>query len=309
MKKNKNKQFIQSNVLLNSEQKLEISNFVHEELLNEISTHKKTSEKMIDTLRSVLEEIEIRIGELKRDSYEFKRDVVTNSTTNKSSNSNKDGTMTNTSALNASNNMSNIKINAERILRYYEDKNKQIDATISKLKLKNNSLKSSIHKLDILLAQKEELGDNLHYIDYHQLQIENKQYILKIEEKNNELLLIKLYGTKILRILNYNKKLLLDSIDKQNNLQSDLNNKKKLKVKLESELIKVRKEFDVEKKNRNKLRQILEEKLLMPNVEEYIMLKKNLQNLTLMKKNWEKKVDIMEMNVKRLKTLSKSSRI
>lgn len=303
MKKNKNKQLMQSNVLLNSEQKLEISNFVHEELLNEIATHKKTSEKMIDTLRSVLEEIEIRIGELKRDSYEFKRDVVTNSTSNKSA-TNKDGT-TNTSS-NNNNNLSNVKISAEKILRYYEDKNKQIDATISKLKLKNNSLKSSIHKLDILLAQKEELGDNLHYIDYHQLQIENKQYILKIEEKNNELLLIKLYGTKILRILNYNKKLLFDSIDKQNNLISDLNNKKKLKIKLENELIKVKKEFEIEKKNRNKLRQILEEKVMMPNVEEYIMLKKNLQNLILMKKNWEKKVDIMEMNVKRLKTLSKS---
>ena len=28
------------------------------------------------------------------------------------------------------------------------------------------------------------MGDVLHYIDFHQLQIENKQYMAKIEERN-----------------------------------------------------------------------------------------------------------------------------
>lgn len=32
------------------------------------------------------------------------------------------------------------------------------------------------------------MGDALHYIDFHQLQIENKQYVCRIEERNDELL-------------------------------------------------------------------------------------------------------------------------
>lgn len=38
------------------------------------------------------------------------------------------------------------------------------------------------------LRQKDDMGDALHYIDFHQLQIENKQYVNRIEERNDELL-------------------------------------------------------------------------------------------------------------------------
>lgn len=38
------------------------------------------------------------------------------------------------------------------------------------------------------LRQKDDMGDALHYIDFHQLQIENKQYVSRIEERNEELL-------------------------------------------------------------------------------------------------------------------------
>lgn len=38
------------------------------------------------------------------------------------------------------------------------------------------------------LRQKDGMGDALHYIDFHQLQIENKQYVSRIEERNDELL-------------------------------------------------------------------------------------------------------------------------
>ena len=63
---------------------------------------------------------------------------------------------------------------------------------IEKLRLKNSTLKSQITKVEAQLAQKEEVGDVLHYIDFHQLQIENKQYVASIEERNDELLQVKL---------------------------------------------------------------------------------------------------------------------
>lgn len=37
---------------------------------------RKSSEKLIDTLKAVLEETDIRIADLKKEAYEFKRDIV-----------------------------------------------------------------------------------------------------------------------------------------------------------------------------------------------------------------------------------------
>ena len=49
------------------------------------------------------------------------------------------------------------------------------------------------------------MGEVLHAIDFDQLQIENKQYLAKIEERNNELLKLKMTVSKTVQILNYYK--------------------------------------------------------------------------------------------------------
>lgn len=55
------------------------------------------------------------------------------------------------------------------------------------------------------LKQKEEMGDVLHYIDFHQLQIENKQYVSRIEERNDELLKLKMTTGATVQTLNSQK--------------------------------------------------------------------------------------------------------
>jgi hypothetical protein len=52
------------------------------------------------------------------------------------------------------------------------------------------------------LKQKEEMGEVLHAIDFDQLQIENKQYLSKIEERNTELLKLKLTAGNTIQTLN-----------------------------------------------------------------------------------------------------------
>ena len=61
-----------------------------------------------------------------------------------------------------------------------------------KLRLKNKTLKTQLAKVDAQLRQKEETGDVFHYIDFDQLQFENKRYVAKIEERNQELLKLKM---------------------------------------------------------------------------------------------------------------------
>ena len=55
------------------------------------------------------------------------------------------------------------------------------------------------------MRQKEEMGEVLHAIDFDQLKIENQQYLAKIEERNSELLKLKLSAGKTNQILNYFK--------------------------------------------------------------------------------------------------------
>ena len=50
--------------------------------------------------------------------------------------------------------------------------------------------------------QKEEMGEVLHEVDFNQLKIENQQYIEKIDERNQDLLRLKLMAGNTLQVLN-----------------------------------------------------------------------------------------------------------
>ncbi len=55
------------------------------------------------------------------------------------------------------------------------------------------------------LQHKEEMGEVFLPIDFDQLKIENQQYQEKIEERNNELLKLKVTAGNTLRILSNHK--------------------------------------------------------------------------------------------------------
>merc|ERR1740121_857290 len=58
------------------EEKFRIANQEVEALTKDIEQTKKTSEQNLDILRALMEETEIRTAEVKRDAYEFRRDIV-----------------------------------------------------------------------------------------------------------------------------------------------------------------------------------------------------------------------------------------
>lgn len=281
-KKHKNRNAVN---LLTSDQKYDIANVVNEDLQAELETHRKNSEKMIDTLRAVLEETEIRIGELRRDAYEFKRDVVV-----------------------GAENARTGKIMSERVTRYFEDKVKQVDAIIEKLRLKNSTLKSQISKLEHQMTQKEEVGDALHYIDFHQLQIENKQYVAKIQERNDELLTVKLSTGKTIQALNEYKRRLHERMEEGDWLRSEVATKKSQLQKLSKENSRAVKETRSEKRTRNTLRVQVEDAAEMPNVEDYILQKRDMYELETSLNNWRRKVEIMDMAAKRARALKSNGK-
>lgn len=88
-----------------------------------IEDGRKKSEELLETLRAVLEETDMSIAEIKREAYEFKRDIVMGSENAKTG-----------------------KVIAERIIRYMEEKDRQKAALRDKFELKNGALKSHIAK-------------------------------------------------------------------------------------------------------------------------------------------------------------------
>ena len=166
----------------------------------------------------------MRIAELKKDAYEFKRDIVV-----------------------GAENMRTGRTVAEKVVRYMEEKLRARDSAIEKLRLKNATVKSHIAKVEAQLKQKEEMGDVLHYIDFHQLQIENKQYVSRIEERNEELLRLKMTTGKTVQTLNALKHRLGDLLGESEGLTRDIDARAE-------QLRKARARSDVARRRRRRAR-------------------------------------------------------
>lgn len=68
-------------------------------------------------------------------------------------------------------------IEADRIEKFFLEKERQKRALIEKYKNKKQTLATQIVKTNNQISKKEEMGDELKFIDFHQLQIENKKYV------------------------------------------------------------------------------------------------------------------------------------
>jgi len=263
---------------LTIEQKNEIASAELEEVQKEVEETKRSSERLIDTLRAVLEETDIRIAELKKDAYEFKRDIVV-----------------------GAENFRTGKTMAEKVIRYMEDKLRQKDSIIEKLRLKNATLKSQAQKVDAQLRQKEEMGDVLHYIDFHQLQIENKQYVAKIEERNDELLKLKMTTGNTVQVLNNLKRKLNNLISESEWLKNEIKTRTELCGKIKEDNKRVQDEIVKASRSNKTLSTQNEAAQDMPEVLDYVKQKAEMYELQQAVKNWERKVEIAEMAAKRMK--------
>mmetsp|Transcript_1281 Transcript_1281/g.2519 ORF Transcript_1281/g.2519 Transcript_1281/m.2519 type:complete len:357 (-) Transcript_1281:137-1207(-) len=265
---------------LTLQQKYEIANTEGEVTKGAIEECKTVQEKLIDDLRALLEEADIKIAEISKDQYEFKRDV-------------------NTSAPG--------KPMAEKVLHFLEEKLRNKDSVVGKLTLKNGALKQQILKMENQLQHKEEMGEVLHVIDFDQLKIENQQYLEKIEERNNELLKLKLTTGNIVQTLNASKKRLNRLMVESETLKRMIVEKQALTKKVQEEIDGIEVEKVKVKKANAALQKQIEESG-MPEVLEYVTQKATAHQLKKDLANYERKVEIAEMELRRLRTQTTMSR-
>jgi len=143
----------QKKVTLGAHQKHEVCVTEMEDIREDTDELRTNHDGMVDALKAQMEETDIRISEIKKDAYEFKRDIVI-----------------------GAENARTGKTVAEKVVRYMDDKIRAKGSAIEKLRLKNSQLKAQVAKLEGQLQQKEDMGEVLHVIDFDQLKIENQQY-------------------------------------------------------------------------------------------------------------------------------------
>ncbi|KAH6567415.1 hypothetical protein BASA60_009053 [Batrachochytrium salamandrivorans] len=248
-------------MLLTSEQKSEIATRELEELRDEIQHQQEEWEKLIDNYKAEIEEVEIRVSEIKKAMYEFKRDIVQQAVNQRTG-----------------------KVMAERVIRYFEDKIRSKDATIEKVRLKNVTLKAQKNKLHLQLKQKEEM------------------VFAKIDERNAELLKLKLTAGKTVQTLNYYKKKLQVLSSESSRLSVEIVQRKDLLRKLISESEMVHKDKQKsERLNGWLLKQLDDYKV--PDVMDYVLVKASQHDMKKRLKGWERKVEIATMQTQRMRKI------
>jgi hypothetical protein len=226
----------------------------------------------------MLEQIDLRISSMKREAYEFKRDVVV-----------------------AGENPRTGRTISEKVIKYYEDQTRNKDGIVDKLRLKNQTLRAQLAKLETSLKQKDEVGDVLHYIDFHQLQIENKQYLAKIEEKNAELMRLKLSTGQTIQTLNSMKVQLGDVARETSRLKGEIKIRTQLLTRLRAENVSLGETIAKSQDLGLTLARVARESSDMPTIMDYVELKALQANLAKEAASWERKMEIMQLTASQTK--------
>jgi hypothetical protein len=260
---------------LTLDQKFEIALKETDQVSDEVERAKAQWIHAIDSIKAEIEESEMRLMDLRKEEADFKCDIVQGAVHPRTG-----------------------KIMAEKLVRYLEDGIRFKDGLVGKIKLKNATLKSAKKKIQMSLKQKEEMGEVLHAIDFDQLQIENKQYIQKIEERNQELLKLKMTATNTVQTLNSHKVKLGSLAQEAKQLRAEIGSKREFLGRLQQERVKVEEEGVRAEAMHNKLTKAMQE-YRVPSILDYVKLKAQEEALGKKVRSWDRKVEIAVMQAHR----------
>lgn len=251
-------------------------------LKENITEGREKSETLLERLKAILEGTDLSIAEIRKEAFDFGR------------------------FLSAAENGRIGKYDAEKLSKYMFDKLKQKEQLIDKLQAKNVSLKSAIVKKENQIRTKDDLGEELKFIDFHQLQIENKKHVKDIDDRNEKLLVLKVNSATTVAGLQELK----DELQREEKLAAE--NERKMHAAMTSKIKQMqdieRTEASVQELKNNIKRQ---EAILVKFKEEkanpldfvnacnkHLELKKN-------HKNWRRKIEIAELEGKKAQAILK----
>lgn len=273
----------QREVLLSLEDKQQICNAELEQLKKDQEREEQHCEQKLDLIRACIEEAEVRINETRKEAFDFQRDFGDQN--------------------------SRMKVCAEKILKYFDEQLKEKDRHIGKLDAKQKQLRSQTRKHEHQLRQREDMGEVLAPIDFDQLKIENQQFLERIEQKNKELVKLKLMTGNTVQTMNKLTEQLNKYTQEQVGLKREIAQKNEHLETLQKNIQQVVGEREGAEKKNVALR-LQHEAVKVPKVEDYIQQKAELYELQKAARNWSRKMEIAEgqkrVLLQQLKSIKKS---
>ncbi|KAG5867069.1 hypothetical protein JTB14_032281 [Gonioctena quinquepunctata] len=170
------------------------------------------------------------------------------------------------------------RIPAEKFIKYMEDWLKSATLNIEKLRLRTASLRIQYKKISGILIQRQELRENVHAVDFDQLEIENKHFLEKIEQKHLHLIEMKRMNGGANLVLSKHKKYLQVQQEDYNKLKDAVGEKEKEIDVLEKEYDEVGDELE-KAQERYEYYRDMRSTYRVPDVMEYVNLKNELYGL------------------------------
>nr|CCC49079.1 conserved hypothetical protein, fragment [Trypanosoma vivax Y486] len=190
-----------------------------ERLRQQKEREERDNEHLRELLYATVEEALNRTRELRLETIQFKREVISEVTCTAS---------------------------ADDLLRYMANRHKAQSKYLDKLNAQCTAAERSITQYQRHLKQRHAAGEAFHAVDFEQLRIENQQFIERIDRKNLELVELKGTSTRTVQTLNS----LMDTLNSLTAEQS------RLKKDIENYMAQKAEEYELQKADRNWQRKV-----------------------------------------------------
>ena len=236
---------------------------------------------MLERLKAILEGTDISIAEIRKEAFDFGR------------------------FLSMAENGRIGKYDAEKLSKYMFDKLKSKENLIDKLTSKNVTLKVAILKAEGQIKHKEEMGDDLKFIDFHQMQIANKKHVKDIEERNKKVLKLKLSAGTTTQALNKLRKNLQVALRREQEIKKDMEAKTASLIKKKKDIVSTREIIEKAQHFHKQQLALMQQTKDMEDPLTFVQQKNQTQVYRRMKSNWERKVEIAELEAKKARAVLK----
>ena len=269
---------------MTAEHKYEIASGELQTLKHNIEEGRTKSETLLERLKAILEGTDISIAEIRKEAFDFGR------------------------FLSSAENGRIGKYDAEKLTKYIFDKALQKEAQIEKLTQKNVTLKVAILKAEAQIKQKEEMGEDLKFIDFHQMQIANKKHVKEIEERNRRLIKLKLSAGSTTQMLTKLKKALSEAEAKASQFKKDMTNRQASLKKKQEDLEKTDKAIKDLMEDQRKLTNLVTTRKDMPEPLSFVKQRNDCVKEERENKDWKRKIEIAEFEAKKARAIIRKHR-
>ena len=279
------KRYGEKPLILTPERKYDIASLELTALKANIDEGRTKSETLLERLKAILEGTDISIADIRKEAFDFGR------------------------FLSSAENGRLGKYDAEKLSKYMYDKLLQKEATIDKLTSKNVTLKVAILRAESNIKSKDEMGDDLKFIDFHQMQIQNKKHIDDIEDRNDRLLKFKNSSANVSHTLQKLKNNLDEAKKRADDIRKEMETKTASMRKKEQDIIDTNKSIkkaEMVRKTQKALKQSMQN---MPEPLNFVRQKNECIKQRSQNKDWKRKIEIAEFEAKKArKILAKRDR-